>query len=118
MSAGPGVLRIQILQIPGCPNAARARETVTRALMEGGIEAVLEEVVGEYPSPTVLVGGRDVTGQSTRPGNVCRLDLPTEEQVLAALRRAGQAGAREELDATADLGGSGEREDWQHDPAG
>jgi hypothetical protein len=90
VTAGQGVVRIQILQIPGCPNAARARETVARALSEGGIEAVLEDVVGDYPSPTVLVGGRDVTGQAAPLGTVCRLDLPSEQQVLAALRRASQ----------------------------
>jgi hypothetical protein len=83
------VARIQILRIPGCPNADRARETVARVLRRLGIEAAVEEVVGEYASPTVLVGGRDVTGQPLRrTAAVCRLDLPTEEQVLAALRRA------------------------------
>jgi len=94
-NAGKGIVRIQILQIPGCPNAARARDTVLRALTEAGIEAVPEDVVGDYPSPTVLIDGRDVIGPSARVGSVCRLDLPTEQQVLAALRRAGQNGVRE-----------------------
>lgn len=50
------------------------------------------ERVGEYPSPTVLVNGVDVmTGATGTPTTqACRLDQPTPQRVLAALR--GQAG--------------------------
>jgi hypothetical protein len=49
---------------------------------------VVEELVGDYTSPTLLVNGFDVTGHPRPPGGqtACRADLPTEEQILAALR--------------------------------
>jgi hypothetical protein len=46
------------------------------------------ERVGDFPSPTVLVDGTDVMGQPPRSGASCRLDVPTEDRVLAALRAA------------------------------
>ncbi|MDA8069181.1 hypothetical protein [Conexibacter sp. DBS9H8] len=48
----------------------------------------IEEVEGPYPSPTLLVGGIDVTGRTPAAGPSCRLDLPTEEQIVAALAAA------------------------------
>jgi hypothetical protein len=45
----------------------------------------VEDLEGPYPSPTLLIDGTDVTGKSSRDGPACRLDLPTEEQILAAL---------------------------------
>jgi hypothetical protein len=41
-----------------------------------------------YASTTLLVNGFDVTGHPRPPGGqtACRADLPTEEQILAALR--------------------------------
>jgi hypothetical protein len=48
----------------------------------------LATVVGDYSSPTILIDGFDVTGRSPELRNLasCRLDLPTEEQILIALR--------------------------------
>jgi hypothetical protein len=82
-------ISIEILHVPDCPLVGRVRETVQQALAQLELHADVVERVGEYPSPTLLVDGRDVTG---RPGDqdvsgACRLDLPTEQQVLAALVR-------------------------------
>jgi hypothetical protein len=82
-------ISIEILHVPDCPLVGRVRETVQQALAQLKLHADVVERVGEYPSPTLLVDGRDVTG---RPGDqdvggACRLDLPTEQQVLAALAR-------------------------------
>lgn len=84
-----GDATIEILQVPGCPRVDRVRETVHRVLANLEIQAQVEELVGEYPSPTLLIDGRDVTGRQVVPEGLasCRLDLPTEEQVLTALRR-------------------------------
>ena len=46
------------------------------------------ERIGDYPSPTVLVNGDDVMGQPSTSGPTCRLDVPTEDRVMAALRHA------------------------------
>lgn len=78
---------IQILSVEGCPNVDRAREAVRRGLALSGLagSVPVEEIVGEFASPTVLVDGRDVTGHSLGPGSSCRLDVATEDQVAAAL---------------------------------
>jgi hypothetical protein len=48
------------------------------------------ERVGDFPSPTILVDGRDVmTGREVLAGvSACRLDLLTARQVLQALQQA------------------------------
>ena len=81
-------MRIELLTSPGCPHAAAARETVTDCLTTLGMDVPLIERVGRYPSPTVLVDGIDVmrpeAGASI--GDACRLDLPTAQHVLEAVR--------------------------------
>jgi hypothetical protein len=51
-------------------------------------DIAVEELVGDYHSPTLLVNGFDVTGEppAAEGQAACRLDLPNEEQVLAAIR--------------------------------
>jgi hypothetical protein len=90
------VARIRILQVPGCPNVEQVREKVRRVLAQVQVDAEVEELVGEYPSPTLLIDGRDVTGRP--PGgsaSACRLDLPTENQVLTALGFGGRGDERQ-----------------------
>jgi hypothetical protein len=77
--------RIQLLHVPDCPLVDQVRATLSRSLAKTEVEAVIEEMEGPYPSPTLLIEGIDVTGHTPDPGASCRLDLPTEEQVLAAL---------------------------------
>jgi hypothetical protein len=77
--------KIEILQVPGCPMVDRVRETVRRALDRYRVQAEIEERVGDYASPTLLINGQDVTGRQSGDCSACRLDLPTEDQVVAAL---------------------------------
>ncbi|MGH3675514.1 MAG: alkylmercury lyase [Mycobacterium sp.] len=81
-------MRIEILTAPGCPNAAGAKETVAECLTALGVEAPIVERVGRYPSPTILIDGVDVMGSAPGVpiGDACRLDLPTPQRVLEALR--------------------------------
>ncbi|MUL45456.1 hypothetical protein FZI85_23925 [Mycobacterium sp. CBMA293] len=81
-------MRIEVLTSPGCPNAAAARQTVTDCLTELGMDVPIIDRVGRYPSPTVLVDGVDVMRpEAGAPaGDACRLDLPTPQRVLDALR--------------------------------
>lgn len=78
---------MQIRRVPDCPNVEEVRELVHRAAAAAGARVELDELVGEYPSPSVLVDGLDVTGAALGEGAICRLDLPTEGQIVAALRR-------------------------------
>jgi hypothetical protein len=75
--------------VPGCANAEQARQTLRRCLAELGIEALVDERAGDFPSPSIVVDGVDVMGRRELTGAMCRLDVPTRERVLAALRRAG-----------------------------
>lgn len=83
-------MRIELLTSPGCPNAEHARSVIDHCLDVLGIQAPITDRVGQYPSPTVLIDGLDVMRPDSAPptGNACRLDLPTRERVLDALRAA------------------------------
>ena len=90
MSFNPAsAVELQLLSVDGCPNAGRVRELVQKALSEAGVQARLAEPVGDYPSPTLLVDGIDVvTGRPLGSNPACRLDLPTEAQILSSLEAA------------------------------
>lgn len=81
-------MRIELLTSPGCPNAAAAKETITDCLTALGIDVPIIDRVGRYPSPTVLFDGVDVMRpEAGAPvDDACRLDLPTPQRVLDALR--------------------------------
>lgn len=81
--------RVQLLSVPDCPLVDRVRAGVRLALAQCGIAAAVEECVGAYPSPTVLVDGRDViTGEPPTLQTCCRFDLPTVQEIVAALCKA------------------------------
>jgi hypothetical protein len=88
MTASVPPVRITLLHVPDCPLLDTARATLGQALVTANVEATIEEVEGPFASPTLLVDGRDVTGNRSANTASCRLDLPTEAQVLAALRAA------------------------------
>jgi hypothetical protein len=76
---------IQILHVPGCPLVDGVRRTLERCLATTDLNVNVEELEGPYPSPTVLINGVDPTGRPAPSGASCRLDVPTEEQIMAAL---------------------------------
>jgi hypothetical protein len=81
-------MRIELFTAPGCPNADAARTLLNDCLAKLGINAPIVDRVGRYPSPTVLVDGIDVMRQEAGvpSGDTCRLDQPTRQCVLDALR--------------------------------
>lgn len=80
--------RVRLQYVSDCPLVERVRADLRLVLAATGISAVLEEDEGDYPSPTLLVDGRDVvTGRSSGDAPQCRLDLPTREQIATALSR-------------------------------
>ncbi|MGH2884776.1 MAG: alkylmercury lyase [Solirubrobacteraceae bacterium] len=84
---GP-LVHIQLLHVPDCPRVEQVRATLRRSLSKANVRATIEQVKGQHPSPTLLIGGIDVTGRTHAAGPSCRLDLPTEDQILAALTAA------------------------------
>ena len=87
-------MRIELLTSPGCPNAETTRKILADCLSSLGIDEPIIDRVGTYPSPTVLIDGSQLfTAQAAmRPaakaptGDACRLDLPTPQHILDALR--------------------------------
>jgi len=82
-------MKVELLVAPDCPNAPAARALLTACLRRLGLAIRVRERVGEFSSPTILVDGVDVmTGRDGGPPmSACRLDVPTESRVLAALHR-------------------------------
>ena len=79
-------MKIELLSVAGCPNLAPTRALLEACLLDARVRATVEERVGAYPSPSVLIDGTDVMGQPEAQGAMCRLDLPTRERILSALR--------------------------------
>jgi hypothetical protein len=81
-------MRVELLLAPDCPNAVAARAVLVDCLTGLGLPTAVRERVGAYPSPTILVDGVDVmTGRvGAPPMQACRLDVPTESRLQAALR--------------------------------
>ena len=91
-------VRVDILSVPDCPNVDATRRMVRECLAELGLTATVVEHVGRYRSPTVLVNGVDVMrpeiGAALDDAS-CRLDLPNQNRVLAALTASAGPNATE-----------------------
>jgi hypothetical protein len=87
--ATPDSPRIELLSVPGGPNVDAARRVVHECLAELGLDTTVIERVGRYRSPTVLINGVDVMSPMSDErvaGAACRLDLPSRDRVLAAVK--------------------------------
>ena len=102
--------RIELIIDAGCPNVEAARGVLREALTEAGLDTQWTEwdresdgspsYTREYGSPTILVDGRDVSGQGTESdANCCRVyasadgsfrGVPDIETVLSALQPAAR----------------------------
>jgi 8-oxo-dGTP pyrophosphatase MutT (NUDIX family) len=88
------VVRVELLSHDGCPLVGHTRTLLRECLAEAGLTASVIEKVGAYPSPTVIVDGRDVMGDpGVAPGiAACRVDTPTRARLLAALHTGSEVG--------------------------
>jgi mercuric ion transport protein len=94
-------MKIQLLSFPGCPHADEARDTLRRVLVAAGLSPRFEEVdvtapqtpepLRNWGSPTILLNGADVAGESPE-GPSCRLyedgklrGVPSDEMIRRAL---------------------------------
>lgn len=93
--------RIELVFFEGCPNVDAARGELRRALVACGLEPSWQEWdttrdevpdrVKGYCSPTVLVNGQDVMGQSQGSGFGCCVGgSPPASAIITALK-AGAA---------------------------
>lgn len=88
---GEGDNRIVIVElraVPDCPNLAATRQLLAKCLAEAGLSQTVIERIGDFPSPSVLIDGADVTGADPQGPAACVLAPPTAAQIRTALRRA------------------------------
>ena len=79
---------VELRAVPACPNVDATRELLRACLAEAGLPLTVVELIGEYPSPSVLIDGRDVTGADPHGPAACVLRPPTADQIRAALYAA------------------------------
>ena len=103
-------MKVQLITFTGCQNADGARELLRRCLSRAGLEPVFEEIdslapgtpgpLREWGSPTILLDGVDVQGETRPTGPGCRLyrdasgyssGAPSESLLLEAIERAKRA---------------------------
>ena len=77
---------VELRAVPGCPNLDATREVLRTCLAEAGLTVTVVERIGPYPSPSILINGRDVTGADPHGPAACVLRPPTGEQIRSALR--------------------------------
>ena len=85
--ADHGMVEVELRHLPGCPHTDTARALLDDCLAELKLDVAVTDREGEYPSPTILVNGEDVMGSPASQAAACRLDVPTRQRLLAALRR-------------------------------
>jgi hypothetical protein len=81
------MVEVELRYVAGCPHADAARALLRECLTELKLDVAIEDKEGEYPSPTILVNGKDVMGAPESQAAACRLDVPTRQRLLAALLR-------------------------------
>lgn len=90
-------MKVELIYFRGCPHAEQARTNLHRALESVGLDSTVEEwdrddpdapaYARAYASPTVLVDGRDVTGDVPLGGGAsCRANgAPSVDQIREAI---------------------------------
>jgi hypothetical protein len=79
---------VELRAVPDCPNLAQTREILLACLADVRPAPTVVERIGDFPSPSVLIDGRDVTGADPDAPAACVLRPPTAEQIRAALSAA------------------------------
>lgn len=88
--ASNALIQIQLLGVKDCPLIPKLRQILHTCLAKADVETEFEELIGDYASPTLLINGVDVTGrpQTELEQVSCRLDIPSEEQIMSAIRQS------------------------------
>ncbi|MGD9791213.1 MAG: hypothetical protein AB7Q00_09235 [Phycisphaerales bacterium] len=96
-AAASGPVKVELLGFPGCPNTPAMRAHLREALADpAAFDDVNQEKLPEsdprrgWPTPTILVNGRDLFGLPTpsSPAMGCRLypgGVPTVAEIRSAL---------------------------------
>jgi hypothetical protein len=98
-------MKVQFLSFPDCPNRAVAKSRLTKVLADLRLPVEVEEIdtalpatpehLKGWPSPTILINGKDIEGLTPGTCESCRRyadgQAPSEATLRAALRRATNA---------------------------
>ena len=95
-------INVQLLYFPGCPNVEATRKVLIAALenLSLGASEIKEvnvhdpktvEHLRNYPSPTILINGRDIEDIDPNNAAACRLydgqgGVPREEKIEAFIK--------------------------------
>ena len=89
-------MRVELVHFTGCPNVPAMRERLRRCLDRCGIDSPIVELNTDDPatppacrafaSPAVLIDGVDVLAGTVSDAASCRLKLPDEAELIAAIR--------------------------------
>jgi hypothetical protein len=85
---------VELRAVPDCPNLEAARRLLRACLVDAGLAVRVVERIGDYPSPSILIEGQDVTGADPDGPPACVLTLPTAVQIRAALHNASRSTLR------------------------
>lgn len=77
---------VELRAVSGCPNLETTRRLLHACLAEAGVTVQIVELIGDYPSPSIVIDGIDVTGADPEGPVACVLRPPTAVQIRAALR--------------------------------
>lgn len=96
-------MKIQLIYFEGCPHVEAARAVVREAIALDAVDVVVEEIDVEasaapawargWGSPTILIDGQDVAGQSPSGASCCRLyagGAPSVDAVRAGIATASR----------------------------
>ena len=92
-------LRISILHVPDCPLVGKLRARLESALKDASSAALIEEIEGPYSSPTLLIDGRALPGFPLEAHAACRIELPTQQEIVSAVRAANTGNQLSEKEA-------------------
>jgi hypothetical protein len=82
-------LNIELRYASDCPRVQEVRDALHRSLDRLGLSLPVRETETGGPSPVLQINGVDVLGEAVgeppTTGRSCRLRVPTEEHITAAL---------------------------------
>lgn len=98
--------KVQLLYFPGCPNVAETRRALAAAMEQLALDPDAIEAVNvhgracpdhlrNWPSPSILVDGRDIEGTPAVDAAACRIypggRTPAAETIVNALKTTLEA---------------------------
>jgi hypothetical protein len=79
------IVKIELRSVPDRPNVDQTRDLLYSCMKDLNLLLDVDEIQGDYPSPSILVNGVDVMGDPGYRAPSCRLDVPTRAAIVNAL---------------------------------